>query len=130
MAGSRATCSVSGEALQVSLCHSLAQLGRIRTSPEQHAVRVVWACHKHHAETATRPYASLLQVLRAMAASKSRAVRQQFMQLHVLDMLVRELSLEYEAQQVRLPPAPCLASNTSSSAGALRRASFLPLRRR
>lgn len=54
-----------------------------------------------------------------MASSKSKAVRQQFMQLHVLDMLVRELSLEYEAQQVRPPPVPCLASSTSSSAGVL-----------
>ena len=53
-----------------------------------------------------------------MAGSKSKAVRQQFMQLHVLDMLVRELSLEYEAQQIRPPAAPCLTSSTSSSAGA------------
>lgn len=60
------------------------------------------------------------QVLRALAGSKSRAARQQFMQLHVLDMLVRELSLEYEVQQVRLPAAaPSLTSGNSSSAGAL-----------
>ena len=51
-------------------------------------------------------------MLRAMAGSKSGLVRQHFMQLHVLDMLVRELSLEYEMQQVRLP-----ASGNSSSAG-------------
>ena len=57
-----------------------------------------------------------------MAGSKSRSVHQHFMQLHVLDMLVRELSLEYEAQQVRQAPAPCLASSTSSSAGALHKA--------
>ena len=58
-----------------------------------------------------------MQVLRAMAGSKSRLVRQHFMQLHVLDMLVRELSLEYEMQQVRLPAVPALASGNSSSAG-------------
>ena len=58
-----------------------------------------------------------VQVLRAMAGSKSRLVRQHFMQLHVLDMLVRELSLEYEMQQVRLPAVPALASGNSSSAG-------------
>ena len=58
-----------------------------------------------------------MQVLRAMAGSKSRLVRQRFMQLHVLDMLVRELSLEYEVQQVRLPAVPALASGTSSSTG-------------
>jgi len=58
-----------------------------------------------------------MQVLKAMAGSKSKAVRQQFMQLHVLDMLVRELSLEYEVQQFRLPGVPALASGNSSSAG-------------
>ncbi len=63
----------------------------------------------------------MAQVLRALAGSKSRAVRQQFMQLHVLDMLVRELSLEYEVQQVRLPAtALSLSSGNSSSAGASR----------
>ena len=61
----------------------------------------------------------MAQVLRALTGSKSRAARQQFMQLHVLDMLVRELSLEYEVQQVRLPAAaPSLTSGNSSSAGA------------
>ena len=60
------------------------------------------------------------QVLRAMAGSKSRAARAA---VHATACAghagVRELSLEYEVQQVRLPAAaPSLTSGNSSSAGA------------
>ncbi|CAL8469507.1 g9048 [Coccomyxa elongata] len=59
-----------------------------------------------------------LEVLRAMARSKAPAVRRRFYQLRVMDLLVRELSLEYEAaQQGRLPPAAAARPPSATSAG-------------
>lgn len=58
----------------------------------------------------------MLQVLRAMARSKAPAVRRRFYQLRVMDLLVRELSLEYEAaQQGRLPPAAARPPSATSA---------------
>ena len=55
------------------------------------------------------------QVLRAMARSTGPAVRRRFYQLRVMDLLVRELSLEYEAAlQARLPPAPGRLASAAS----------------
>lgn len=59
-----------------------------------------------------------VQVLRAMARSKAPAVRRRFYQLRVMELLVREVSLEYEAaQQAALPPAtgrPASATSTGT----------------
>ncbi|BDA44756.1 probable serine/threonine-protein kinase par-1 at C-terminar half [Coccomyxa sp. Obi] len=57
-----------------------------------------------------------LEVLRAMARSQAPAVRRRFYQLRVMDLLVRELSLEYEAaQQGRLPPAAARPPSATSA---------------
>ena len=105
--------ALTGSSQNSPTVKDLAQLGRFWAGPEEAAVL----------DGPLPDSGSAPQVLRAMAGSKSRAVRQQFMQLHVLDMLVRELSLEYEAQQVRPPPAARLTSSTSSSAGTFQNAS-------
>lgn len=55
------------------------------------------------------------QVLRAIAKCKGAAVRRRFYQLRIMDLLVRELSLEYEAQlQARLAPAAARMASASS----------------
>ena len=53
-----------------------------------------------------------------MARCKGGLVRRRMYQLRVVDLLARELSLEYEARQEPQPGAACLPSASSGSDGA------------
>ena len=67
--------------------------------------------------TTVQMQAVVLQVLREVARCKAPIVRRRMYQLHILDLLLRELNLEHEVSQQQQPQATPAPMSSAASAG-------------